>query len=132
MLFQSKGVNTKAQDSRDRTNRLYEEASAVRDIVNNELQPRMETAMVDVDGVREKNKHTKDYVEIISRKLDAMPDLTEKLKETVINATDAETVAHDALASIDARAEVIKNDMKTARGLMDDDAEIQFAIGKNS
>jgi seryl-tRNA synthetase len=57
-----------------------------------------------------------------------MTDLTEKLKETVQNATDAETVAHDALASIDARAEVIKNSMVTARTLLDDNAEIKFAI----
>ena len=57
-----------------------------------------------------------------------MKDLTEKLKETVQNATDAETVAHDALASIDARAQVIKDSMETARRQMDDSAAIKFAI----
>lgn len=56
-----------------------------------------------------------------------MRDLTERLKETVQNATDAETVAHDALASIDARAQVIKNSMSTARQLQDDSADIKFS-----
>lgn len=62
------------------------------------------------------------------RDLDNMKDLTEKLKETVQNATDAETVAHDALASIDARAQGIKDNMSTARKLQDDSAEIKFSV----
>ena len=49
-----------------------------------------------------------------------MKDLTEKLKETVTNSTDAELLAEDALASIDARADDIKKSIVTAKTLLDD------------
>ena len=57
-----------------------------------------------------------------------MKDLTEKLKQTVQNATDAETVAHDALGSIDLRAELIRNAMNESKKLSDASAEMKFQI----
>lgn len=57
-----------------------------------------------------------------------MKDLTEKLKETVTNSTDAELLAEDALASIDARADDIKKSIVTAKTLLDDSATIKFAV----
>ena len=62
------------------------------------------------------------------RALDGMKDLTEKLKQTVQNATDAETVAHDALGSIDLRAELIRNAMNESKKLSDASAEMKFQI----
>ena len=57
-----------------------------------------------------------------------MKDLTEKLKQTVQNATDAETVAHDALDSIDLRAEAINAAMNKSNQLSDSSAEMKLAI----
>ena len=54
-------------------------------------------------AVAAKNKATKNVVEFGLKSMDAMNDLTEMIKEAKQNATDAETVAHDALTSIDAR-----------------------------
>ncbi len=50
------------------------------------------------------------------------------LKSTLTNADDAETLAHDALTSIDARANEIKKNMKSARKLQDDHAEMKVWI----
>ena len=62
------------------------------------------------------------------RALDGMKDLTEKLKQTVQNATDAETIAHDALGSIDLRAELIQAAMNKSNQLSDSSAEMKLAI----
>ena len=58
-----------------------------------------------------------------------MKDQGEILKSTVQQADDAETLAHDALASIDARAVEIKKHMKGTQDLQNDHAEMLFAIG---
>ena len=50
------------------------------------------------------------------------------MKSTVQQADDAETLAHDALASIDARAVEIKKHMKGTQELQNDHAEMLFAI----
>ena len=57
-----------------------------------------------------------------------MKDLREKLKQTVQNATDAETVAHDALGSIDLRANLIRDAMNKSNQLSDASAEMKLAI----
>ena len=44
-----------------------------------------------------------------------MKDLSENLKETEELSTDAQTVAHDALASIDARHQVIKDSIEIGK-----------------
>jgi laminin alpha 3/5 len=59
----SVGVGTKASQSRERTQQLYEAASKNRDVVNNELQPTMENSLVNVEDVGAKNKVTKQMVE---------------------------------------------------------------------
>ena len=57
-----------------------------------------------------------------------MKDLSEDLKQTEELSTDAETVAHDALASIDARHQVIKDSIVTGRTLLDDNTAIKMAM----
>ncbi len=111
-----------------RTNNLYEAASQNKAELLNQIEPEIERARADVTQVSAKNKVTKQMVEQTSQQLDSMRDLSEKLKETVQNATDAETVAVDALASIDARAEVIKESIGTAKRLLDDSSTIKFAM----
>jgi hypothetical protein len=59
------------------------------------------------------------------RNLDTIENLGDTLKSTLSNADDAETLAHDALTSIDARANEIKKNMKSARKLQDDHAEMK-------
>ena len=53
---------------------------------------------------------TKQAVEAITRGMDNMKEVTDVLKETMRYADDAETLAHDALQSIDARADLITRD----------------------
>ena len=50
------------------------------------------------------------------------------LKSTLTNADDAETLAHDALTSIDARANEIKKNMKSARKLQDNHEEMKVGF----
>ena len=50
------------------------------------------------------------------------------LKQTVDEANDAETIAHDALASIDARASEIQSNMEDAKNLQDNYAELKYSI----
>merc|ERR1719319_1322675 len=57
-----------------------------------------------------------------------MKDLSEDLKQTEELSTDAERVAHDALASIDARHQVIKDSIVTGRTLLDDNTAIKMAM----
>ena len=45
-------------------------------------------------------------------------------------ADDAETLAHDALASIDARAEEITERLKITNALQHNHTEMSFAIGR--
>ena len=86
-----------------RTQELYEAANNHKNDIGNSLQPKIETATQNVTAVAAKNKATKNVVEFGLKSMDAMNDLTEMIKEAKQNATDAETVAHDALTSIDAR-----------------------------
>lgn len=58
-----------------------------------------------------------------------MANLESVLKSSVANSSDAETVSHDALASINARANEIKKNMEVAKKLQDNHAEMKFAIG---
>ncbi len=62
------------------------------------------------------------------RSLEGLTEITETLKETAIQANDAETIAHDALASIDARADEITQSMAGARRLQDDHSEMKFSL----
>ena len=55
------------------------------------------------------------FLLIIVKALDEMKDLSENLKETEELSTDAQTVAHDALASIDARHQVIKDSIEIGK-----------------
>lgn len=52
-------------------------------------------------------------------------NLGETLKATLFNAEDAETLSHDALASIDARANEIKKNMDSAKSLQNNHAEMK-------
>ena len=63
---------------------------------------------------------------IIFRTMDNMKDLTEKLKETKTNSSEAELLAEDSLASIDARADLIKKSTVTAKKLLDDSTSIKL------
>ena len=58
--------------------------------------------------------------------MDNMKDLTEKLKETKTNSSEAELLAEDSLASIDARADLIKKSTVTAKKLLDDSTSIKL------
>jgi chromosome segregation ATPase len=62
------------------------------------------------------------------RGLDNLNDVTDVLKDTVLKANDAETLSHDALASIDARAEEITKNMAQAKTIQDDYADLKFAL----
>ena len=55
-------------------------------------------------------------------------DIRYQLDETSKEADDAETIAHDALASIDARAAEITRNMKAARDLQKDNEDLKFSI----
>ena len=57
-----------------------------------------------------------------------MKDLTEKLKETVENATDAETAAIDVLSTINYRAKQIKDSRVIAQQMLDDTDDIKVAV----
>lgn len=57
--------------------------------------------------VEKKTKVTKEAVETITRGMDNLKEVTDVLKDTMQKADDAETLAHDALQSIDARADLI-------------------------
>merc|ERR1712008_300313 len=96
--------------------------------LNEDIIPGIERAMADVEGVAAKNKMVKQSDDSLSKALDAMKDLSEDLKQTEELSTDAETVAHDALASIDARHQVIKDSIVTGRTLLDDNTAIKMAM----
>ena len=66
---------------------------------------------------------------IIYSNIRKLEDQREKLKSTVQEADDAETLAHDALASIDARAEEITERLKITNALQHNHTEMAFAIG---
>ena len=57
--------------------------------------------------VEKKTKVTKEAVETITRGMGNLKEVTDVLKDTMQKADDAETLAHDALQSIDARADLI-------------------------
>ena len=63
------------------------------------------------------------------RNLDTVENLGDVLKSTLTNADDAETLAHDALTSIDARANEIKKNMKSAKKLQDNHEEMKVCFG---
>ena len=69
------------------------------------------------------------YSFIIFSNIRKLEDQREKLKSTVQEADDAETLAHDALASIDARAEEITERLKITNALQHNHTEMSFAIG---
>ena len=54
----------------------------------------------------------------------------EVLKSTVQEADDAQTIAHDALASIEARAGEINDNMKITNDLQFNHTEMLYAIGR--
>ena len=60
--------------------------------------------------VEAKTKVTKQAVEAITRGMEGLKEVTDVLKDTMQKADDAETLAHDALQSIDARADLITRD----------------------
>jgi hypothetical protein len=66
------------------------------------------------------------------RNLDTVDNLGDVLKSTLTNADDAETLAHDALTSIDARANEIKKNMKSARKLQDNHEEMKVCFHTTS
>ena len=63
-----------------------------------------------------------------SRNIDTVENLGDVLKSTLTNADDAETLAHDALTSIDARANEIKKNMKSAKKLQDNHEEMKVVF----
>lgn len=57
----------KATQSRERTQQLYEAASNNRDDLNKNIQPAIEKALEDIEGVAMKNKVTKQIVEAVAK-----------------------------------------------------------------
>ena len=100
-------MSEKAISSREMTQRLYEQSLTAEDTVNNELEPQLKRVKGNIEDVEGKTRVTKDAVEAITKSISSIDDFPDILAETVKEATDAETLAHDALASIDARAEEI-------------------------
>lgn len=95
------------------TQRLYEQSLIAEDTVNTELEPQLKRVKGNIRDVDGKTRVTKDAVENIIKSISAIDDFPDVLQETVKEATDAETLAHDALASIDARAdEITKNKVR--------------------
>ena len=124
----SYGVSDKATQSEARTRSLYDEAVAASDTLRTDLDPRIESAKNDVKQVEAKTKVTKQAVEAITRGMDNLKEVTDVLKDTMQKADDAETLAHDALQSIDARADLITRNMAGAKKIQDDSADLKFAL----
>ncbi len=124
----SRGVSEKATQSKRTTDELYDKAETAAVTVRTELQPKMATARFNVERVANQTKMTKQAVEAITSGIEELNEVTEVLKDTVTKANDAETLAHDALASIDARAEEITRNMAQAKKIQDDYADLKFAI----
>lgn len=121
-------MSEKAEASREVTQRLYEQALIAEDTVNNELEPQLKRVQGNIKDVEGKTRVTKDAVEAITKSISAIDDFPDILKDTVAQATDAETLAHDALASIDARANEITKNKDRATELQVNHAELKFAL----
>ena len=77
--------------------------------------------------VEAKTKVTKQAVEAITRGMEGLKEVTDVLKDTMQKADDAETLAHDALQSIDARADLITRDpIRRCRDFSDNTVNIFF------
>ncbi len=78
--------------------------------------------------VSDRSESLTSFCSLCLRNLQGLSEITEVLKETSEQANDAETIAHDALASINARADEITASMAGARRLQDDYAEMRFSV----
>ena len=129
MTTNSIGLKDKADQSATRTQELNDAAQKARQELHNDLDPQLGRSKQKMDKIAMQNKATKQSVEVIISNLRRMADQEEELKLTVKEADDAETLAHDALASIDARADEIKRNMGETQDLQNRHAEMTFAMG---
>ena len=78
-----------------------------------------------------KTKETKKAVDAITRGMEGLKEVTDVLKDTMQKADDAETLAHDALQSIDARADLItRNAIRRCRDFSDNTVNIFLTVFK--
>ncbi|TRY60964.1 hypothetical protein TCAL_05712 [Tigriopus californicus] len=124
----SVGVGDKAAKAKDRTQELYDAALEANEAVRNELDENLRRSKGNVQDVERKTKVIKQSVESITRGLESLPPTPELLKETVDIANDAETVAHDSLSSINARADEITRNIGQARTLQDNHEQMKFSL----
>ena len=68
-------------------------------------------------------------MDAITRGMDNLKEVTDVLKDMMQKADDAETLAHDALQSIDARADLITRDGHNStlpRPILPDNKEVEM------
>ena len=109
----SDGVAAKANDALKEIEHMYEEALNAKATVDNELEPNLKLSAAQVKYVADETKTIKQNLGVISKQLEKMGDLSDTILSTKKQASTAQTDAHDALTSINARAtEITQNKEK--------------------
>ena len=110
----SDGVAAKANVALKEIEMMYDDAVNAEATVQNVLIPDLANSVVRVQDLSEQTKLVKQNLGIISKQIEKMGDLSSTIKSTKDEASKAQTDAHDALTSINARASEISQNKERA------------------
>jgi len=124
----SDGVASKTNSALKTIQEMYEDAGDADQSVNNELGPSLENSKVNVKAVGEKTKEIKQNLASITKQVEKMGSLSDTIMDTKDKASRAQTDAHDALTSINARATEISRNKEKAYDLRDAHSSMNLYI----
>ena len=127
-LQMSDGVATKVNNAMKDIERMYEDALNAEATVDNELEPTLKASTQQVEDVNKITKDIKQKLGVISKQVEKMGDLSDVIEETKEKASTAQTDAHYALTSINARAKGISDKKANAYNLRDEYAEMNLHL----
>ena len=124
----SDGVASKTNSALKTIQAMYEDAGDADQSVNNELGPSLASSQVQVRTVGEKTKEIKQSLASVTKQVEKMGSLSEVIANTKEKASSAQTDAHDALTSINARATEISRNKEKAYELRDAHSSMNLYI----
>ena len=113
-LSMSDGVSAKVTDALKQIEGMYDDAVNAKATVDNELGPKLEMDVLEVENLSEITKNIKQDLGTVSKQIEKMGDLSATIEDTKQQASNAQTDAHDALTSINARASEISQNKEKA------------------
>jgi hypothetical protein len=125
----SDGVASKTNGALKTIQQMYEEAGDADQSVNNELGPSLAASQAQVKAVGERTKEIKSSLAAVAKQVEKMGQgLSQVIADTKERASSAQTDAHDALTSINARATEISRNKEKAYELRDAHSSMNLYI----